>query len=112
MTTNTIDTVFDELKRLGQCESRTEFSRHWLGRNDSYYRSIQCKKLKPSAAVQLNLASRLRDLGTIFIQSEHSIVGEIGKTYLRLYNELHDALLTGAQSDAVNSDCNESELVR
>jgi hypothetical protein len=56
------DIVFEELKRIGQCSSRSQFSREWLGREESYYRSITVKRRRPSAEAQLNLVSRLRDL--------------------------------------------------
>jgi hypothetical protein len=91
---NIIDIVFEELKRIGQCTSRSQFSREWLGREESYYRSIQSKGLKPSAEAQLNLVSRLRDLGMNFSRSEYPTLVELGHTYLRLYGECLDALLT------------------
>src|ERR1039458_455003 len=65
-----IDIVFEELKKLGQCTSRSSFSLDWLGRNESYYRSIQSKGLKPSAEAQLNLVAKLRSLGMTFSRSE------------------------------------------
>jgi len=109
---NNIDLVFGELQRIGQCSSRSQFSRDWLGRETSYYRSIQSKGLKPSVEAQLNLVSRLRDLGMSFSRSEYPSLVKIGNTYLRLYGELLDALLTGAQSDAVKLDCVEGELIQ
>jgi hypothetical protein len=96
---NNIDLVFGELQRIGQCSSRSQFSRDWLGRETSYYRSIQSKGLRPSIEAQVNLAARLRDLGMCFGSSEYPSVAAIGKTYLKLYGELLDALLTSAQSD-------------
>ena len=47
----------------------------------------------------MNLAARLRDLGMCLGLSEYPGVAAIGKTYLKLYGELLDALLTSAQSD-------------
>src|ERR1039458_8877740 len=105
METGNIDLVFEELNRIGQCTSRSQFSRDWLGRNESYYRSIQSKGLKPSAEAQLNLVSRLRDLGMNFSRSEYPSLVKIGNTYLKLYGECLDALLNSAQSDAVKLDC-------
>jgi hypothetical protein len=96
---NNIDLVFGELQRIGQCSSRSQFSRDWLGRETSYYRSIQSKGLRPSIEAQVNLAARLRDLGMCLGSSEYPGVAAIGKTYLKLYGELLDALLTSAQSD-------------
>jgi hypothetical protein len=107
-----IDSVFEELKRIGQCTSRSQFSREWLGREESYYRSIQSKGLKPSAEAQLNLVSRLRDLGMSFSRSEYPSLVKIGNTYLKLYGECLDALLNSAQSDTVKLDCGEGELIQ
>ncbi len=97
-----IDVVFQELKKIGQCQSRSDFSRDWLGRNEGYFRSVQSKGLRPSIEAQVNLAARLRDLGMSFGTSEYPSIAAIGETYLRLYGELLDALLTGAQSDAMS----------
>ena len=47
-----------------------------------------------------------------FSRSEYPSLVKIGNTYLRLYGELLDALLTGAQSDAVKLDCGEGELIQ
>ena len=109
-----IDDVYDELKRIGQCTSRSQFSREWLGREESYYRSIQSKGRRPSAEAQLNLVSRLRDLGMSFSRSscQYPTLVELGNTYLKLYGECLDALLNSAQSDAVKLDCGEGELIQ
>jgi hypothetical protein len=112
MKDNNIDLVFEELKRIGQCTSRSQFSREWLGREESYYRSIQSKGIEPSVEAQLNLVSRLRDLGMSFSSSEYPSLVKIGKTYLKLYGECLDALLNPAQSDAVNSDCADDRVQR
>ena len=99
-----IDFIFDELKRIGQCTSRTRFSLNFLGRNESYYRSIQSKGRAPSVGAQLFLASRLRDLGMHLAKSDHPKLTAIGNTYLKLYGECLDDLLNRAQSDAFNSE--------
>jgi hypothetical protein len=52
MEDNNIDLVFEELKRIEQCQSRSDFSKKWLGREDSYFRSIQSKGLKRSLLPQ------------------------------------------------------------
>ena len=66
MENGNIDLVFEELKQLGQCTSRSQFSSEWLGREESYYRSIQSKGRGPSVESQINLCGRLRDLGMSF----------------------------------------------
>jgi hypothetical protein len=107
-----IDIVFEELKRIGQCTSRSQFSSEWLGREESYYRSIQSKGIKPSAEAQLNLVAKLRILGMNFSRSEYPSLVKIGNTYLKLYGECLDALLYSAQSDAGELDCVEGELIQ
>jgi hypothetical protein len=97
MNNDNIDLVFEHLKRIGQCESRSAFSRDWLGREESYYRGIQARGHKASAEAQLNLVSRLRDLGMNFSRSEYPSLVKIGNTYLKLYGECLDALLNSAQ---------------
>jgi hypothetical protein len=105
MNDDNIDLVFEHLKRIGQCESRSDFSKNWLNREASYYRGIQARGHKASVEAQVNLVSRLRDLGTNFTRSEFPLLIELGDIYLRLYGELLDTLLTSAQSDTTNSDC-------
>ena len=112
MNKNNIDLVFEHLKRIGQCESRSAFSRDWLGREESYYRGIKLRGHKASVEAQVNLVSRLRDLGMNFTRSEFPSLIELGQTYLRLYGECLDALLNSAQSDAVKLDCGEGELIQ
>ena len=111
MENGNIDLVFEELKRIGQCTSRSQYSRDWLGRNESYYRSIQSKGIKPSAEAKLNLVAKLRSLGMSFSRSEYPSLVKIGNTYLKLYGEFLDALLNSTQSNAVKLDCGESELI-
>ena len=112
METGNIDLVFEELKRIGQCSSRSQFSREWLSREESYYRSIQSKGLKPSVEAQVNLCGRLRDLGMSFSRSEYPTLVKLGNTYLKLYGELLDILLTSAQSNAVKLDCVDIEAIQ
>src|ERR1035437_5282652 len=104
MENGNIDLVFEELKRIGVCTSRSQFSRDWLGRNESYFRSIQSKGLKPSTEAQLNMVAKLRSLGMSYSRSscQYPTLVELGNAYLKLYGECLDALLNSAQSDAVN----------
>ena len=112
MNNDNIDLVFEHLKRIGQCESRSTFSRDWLGREESYYRGIQARGHKASVEAQVNLVAKLRSLGMSFSCSEYPSLVKIGNTYLKLYGECLDALLNSAQSNAVKLDCGEGELVQ
>jgi len=96
-----IDFVFEELNRIGQCNSRSTFSCKFLGRNESYYRSIQSKGLTPSVEVHVNLAARLRELGISLSRSDNQKVAAVGNIYLKLYGECLDRLLTRAHLDAL-----------
>ena len=112
MNNDNIDLVFEHLKRIGQCESRSAFSRDWLGREESYYRGIQARGHKASVEAQVNLVAKLRALGMNFTRCEFPSLIELGHIYLRLYGELLDTLLTSAQSDAMNSDCADDRVQR
>ena len=112
MEDNNIDLVFGELQRIGQCTSRSQFSREWLGREESYYRGIQARGHKASVEAQVNLVAKLRSLGMKFTRSEFPLLIKLGDIYLRLYGECLDALLNSAQSDAMNSDCADDRVQR
>jgi hypothetical protein len=112
MNNDNIDLVFEHLKRIGQCESRSAFSREWLGREESYYRGIQARGHKASVEAQVNLVAKLRSLGMNFTRSEFPLLIKLGDIYLRLYGECLDALLNSAQSDAMNSDCADDRVQR
>jgi hypothetical protein len=112
MNNDNIDLVFEHLKRIGQCESRSAFSREWLGREESYYRGIQARGHKASVEAQVNLVAKLRSLGMKFTRSEFPLLIKLGDIYLRLYGECLDALLNSAQSDAMNSDCADDRVQR
>ena len=112
MNRDNIDLVFEHLKRIGQCESRSTFSRDSLGREESYYRGIQARGHKASVEAQVNLVAKLRAFGTTFTRSEYPSLVELGNTYLKLYGECLDALLNPAQSDTTNSDCADIEAIQ
>ena len=105
MNDDKIELAYKQLKQIGLCGSRSTFSREWLNREESYYRGIQAKGIKASVNAQLNLVSRLRQLGTSLSRSDHPKVAVRGMFYLKIYGECLDALLNRAQSDAMNSDC-------
>ena len=114
MNNDNIDLVFEHLKRIGQCQSRSDFSKNWLNREESYYRGIQARGHKASVEAQVNLVAKLRSLGISFSRSscQYPTLVELGNTYLKLYGECLDALLNSAQSDAVKLDRVEGELIQ
>ena len=58
-----IEEVFLELKQSGLVRSGNEFSRDWLGMDESYMRSLRAKQRQPSAKVLVRCANRLRQTG-------------------------------------------------
>lgn len=58
-----IEEVFLELKQSGLVRSGNEFSRDWLGMDESYMRSLRAKQRQPSAKVLARCANRLRQTG-------------------------------------------------
>jgi hypothetical protein len=58
-----IDLVFEELKSSGFVKSGNEFSREWLGMEESYMRVLRAKKRQPSAKVLARCANRLKQTG-------------------------------------------------
>ena len=97
-----IDDVFEELRRIGQVSSRSKFSTYWLGRNESYFRSIQSKGLRASVDATVFLLARLRQLGHSFARDDDQTIARIGMIYLVLYQKSLDALLTRTHLDALN----------
>lgn len=56
-----IETIYDELKKLGATRSRTDFSEVWLGMEGSYYRGRRHIEGSVSTDALLNCAVRLKD---------------------------------------------------
>ncbi len=54
-----IDTIFEELKRFGAVRSGADFSRNWLGMEDSYWRGLRAKRREPSLKAIARCASKL-----------------------------------------------------
>jgi hypothetical protein len=100
MRKDNVDLVFEELRRIGQCKSRSDFSRNWLGREEAYYRGVQSKGQQTSVEAQVNLASKLRDLGTHFARSTHPKITAVGDVLLKLHGQLLDVMLSEALINA------------
>jgi hypothetical protein len=58
-----IEQVFVELKDAGQVRSTDDFSREWLGMEDSYLRCIRAKDRSPSPRALINCAVKLKRTG-------------------------------------------------
>jgi hypothetical protein len=65
-----IETVYEELKKLGAVRSKDQFSSEWLGMEKSYMRVMKAKGRQPSARVVATCAARLRSHGKHLMADE------------------------------------------
>lgn len=56
-----IETIYEELKRLGAVKTYDEFSCKWLGMERSYMRTMRAKRREPSAKAIARCAARLKN---------------------------------------------------
>ena len=79
-----IENVFEELKTSGIVRSGNEFSREWLGMEESYLRGLRSKDRSPSIRAWLNCSNRLWNAGNSLITSDMSEVKGKGLMLKRL----------------------------
>lgn len=101
MTDVLIEYVFDELKQIGSCRSRSDFSLDWLGANESYYRSLVARGETVSVRAQAYLAATLRSIGMAFAKSQFPQFGDKGAKMLSLYALVVDDMLERVTLNAV-----------
>lgn len=91
-----IDDVFNELKQLGAVHSCTDFSRDWLGMEDSYMRGLRNKHRQPSAKVMARCAVKLRHASTALNQSSTPQVKAVGRKLQQMAESCIDELLNAS----------------
>ena len=101
MSKDNVDLVFEELKKLRLCRSRSDFSRNWLGREEAYYRGVQSRGQPTSVEAQVNLVAKLRDMGTSFIGGAHPRLHATGDVLLKMHGECLNVVLTEAAISAL-----------
>ncbi len=102
MTNELIQQIYDDLRQLGGCRSRNDFSTDWLGSNEAYYRTIQSRGESVSIRAQAHLAASLRSLGMAFVKSEFPQVRHKGTAMLNLYGICADDLFERVTLDAMS----------
>ena len=60
-----IETIYEELKKLGAVSSKTDFSEEWLGMEGSYFRGRRGKDGSASSKALATCAVRLRRRASI-----------------------------------------------
>jgi len=73
-----IEEIYRELKAAGQVHSSNEFSRDWLGMEESYLRCLRSKQRQPSAKVIVACARKLKDRAECLAASKMQAVSERG----------------------------------
>jgi hypothetical protein len=82
-----LDEVFKLLKKIGAVNSESEFSSNWLGRSESYLRTVRFKNAEPSISTIAICASRLQHYGSKMMQTDtHQ---KLGKEFLFLSEQCH-----------------------
>jgi hypothetical protein len=85
MLSPTIEYIFEELRQLGSCRSRSDFSLDWLGANEAYYRSVVCRDELISVQAQTHLAASLRNVGMALVKSEFPQLRDKGAAMIGLH---------------------------
>jgi len=70
--------LYNQLHGLGICDTRYEFSTHWLNRSKRYYSSVINENRDVSIEPLMNAIVRLRLLSTECENSRHSLLIEKG----------------------------------
>ena len=94
-----IDILFDELRTIGLVTNSCDFSRDWLGRNESYYRGLRSKSRKPSMAVLVACASKMKGLGDSLTVYGDDKIRAKGRKLKRLARRCIDEMTNGNNHD-------------
>ncbi len=70
--------LYNRLHDLGICNTRYEFSSHWLNRSKRYYSSVINENRDVSIEPLMNAIARLRLLATECENSRHALLREKG----------------------------------
>lgn len=89
-----IDSVFEDLVRLGAVRSQSEFSTYWLGMEESYVRGLHSKGRQPSARALATCAARLRRRAEVFGGSPVPQMVAAGLRFEALADRCVEELLT------------------
>lgn len=96
-----IEDVFEELRADGFVKSGNEFSKEWLGMEESYMRCLRAKDREPSVRALINCSWRLRSVGEALSASEMGEVKRKGLKLKELANVCIGKVLSGGTDAAV-----------
>jgi hypothetical protein len=92
-----IEMVFKELERWGVVSSGADFSRSWLGMEESYWRCLKAKRRPPSTVAIVNCAARLRRKAQLLEQSSLPEAKRAAQRMNALANQCVDELLSASE---------------
>ena len=104
MSADLIETIYQELKRIGSCKSRSQFSVDWLGREEAYYRSAISRGSTISISAQVYLTATLRNIGMCFGRGDFPFLVPKGHVILDLHGKCLEDLFSRVTSDAVSNE--------
>lgn len=93
-----IETIYEELRKLGAVSSRTNFSEEWLGMEGSYFRGRRGRDGDASSRALATCAARLRRRAIALQTSTMPQVRERGEQYRALADTCVDELLAACES--------------
>lgn len=93
-----IETIYEELKKLGAVSSRTDFSEEWLGMEGSYFRGRRGREGDASTRALANCAARLRRRASALQTSTMPQVRERSEQYLALADSCLERLLSACEN--------------
>lgn len=91
-----IETVFQELERCGAVSSGADFSRRWLGMEESYWRCLKSKRRSPSIQALANCAVRLRRKAQLLEKSSLPEAKGVAQRMVLLSERCVEELLTNS----------------
>ena len=104
MTKELIEQIYDELRLIGSCRSRSQFSTDWLGREEAYYRSAISRGSTISISAQVYLTATLRNIGMCFGRGDFPFLVPKGHAILDLHGKCLEDLFSRVTSDAVSNE--------
>lgn len=88
-----VEHAYAELGRMGLCTSRSHFSVEWLGREQSYYRSIIARRGIISCEAHAHLASQLKSRAESLRNSSRPETALMSAALFALYEKCLEELL-------------------
>ena len=104
MTKDLIEQIYDELRLIGSCRSKSQFSTDWLGREEAYYRSVTARHGTISVEAQTHLTATLRNIGMCFGRGDFPHLVQKGHIMLELHSRCLENLFARVTLNAVISE--------